>query len=269
MFREGVFIPAENSAEMSLQQSSAVAFINRELSDGELKSPADRTPEKVRQVLDEAFGTDMAAAELVAQSAEQTQVGTSSQGLPVSLHDSLDTASSEAWREVNFPRIWGETRRVDRATEKARRALWARVFHALNDHKPVVIDVMIDFNGLDASDGTFKGALLLTNGKGHQGGHLTVLDDYTVTDVPGLGRIGRGEVSAELKTKALQGRIETLVAKNSWGVNRPERGIKDGITIFERDYLEKQFPWKQDDSDPNSPVYWYTSLGGFLLPPGY
>jgi hypothetical protein len=90
-----------------------------------------------------------------------------------------------------------------------------------------------------------------------------------VSDVPGVGSIGRGEVSEELQEQALLGKLDTLVVKNSWGVNRPERGIKDGITLFDRSYLEDQFAWKEDDEDPESPVDWYTTLGGFVLPAGY
>ncbi len=153
--------------------------------------------------------------------------------------------------------------------QKARRRIWNRVFRALNDKQPVVISLMIDFNALDNKDGTFKGQRLRELGAGDQGGHLTVLEDYTVTDVPGIGAIGRGEVSEELQELALQGTLDQLVVKNSWGVNRPERGIKDGITLFDRSYLEDQYAWKEDEDDLESPVNWYTTLGGFVLPAGY
>lgn len=140
---------------------------------------------------------------------------------------------------------------------------------ALNDRQPVVVSLMIDFNGLDPRDGTFKGDRLVGAGSGDQGGHLTVLEDYTVTDVPGIGSIGRGDVSAELKEKALEGRIETLIVKNSWGVNRPDRGIREGITAFDQRYLEGQFRWLDNPDSPTSDALWYTTLSSFILPPGY
>ena len=127
----------------------------------------------------------------------------------------------------------------------------------------------MDFNGLDTSDGQFKGDRLIRAGAGDQGGHLTVLEDYTVTEVPGIGRIGRGDVSAELKEKALEGQIETLIVKNSWGVNRPDRGIREGLTAFDQKYLEGQYPWLENSDDPLSNAQWYTTLSSFILPPGY
>jgi hypothetical protein len=266
---EGDFIPDESGFEMSYRQQQAEFYINNSLAFGELKDPEARTPELVRQVLDEAFGSNMAEAEKLAQPANQKIIRLMPSGQAVTLRDLLDRRSREAWVEVSFPRVYGENAVVSPSMQKARRQLWTRVFRALNDKQPVIISLMIDFNALDNTDGTFKGQQLRDLGVGHQGGHLTVLEDYTVVDVPGIGSIGRGEVSEELQEQALLGTLDQLVVKNSWGVNRPERGIKDGITFFDRSYLEDQFAWKEDDEDIESPVYWYTTLGGFVLPAGY
>ncbi|WP_141735153.1 hypothetical protein [Oligoflexus tunisiensis] len=266
---EGDFLPIETAAEMSQRQKLAVDSINEQLTTGALKDPKARTPAKVREVLDDAFGSDMAAAQRLAIPATEKIIRVLPSGQLVSLRDLLDSRSAQAWVEVPFPRIFGEKAVPSASTQNARRQLWTRVFRALNDEQPVVIRLMIDFNALDAKDGTFKGQRLHESGAGSQGGHLTVLEDYTVTDVPGVGAIGRGEVSEELQELALSGILDKLVAKNSWGVNRPDRGIKDGISLFDRSYLEDQFAWKEDDEDPESPVHWYTTLGGFVLPPGY
>ncbi len=269
LITEAAFIPIESDSEMSYRQRAAENLINGELAFGDLKNPSDRTPEKVRQVLDEAFGTNMAEAETQALAAEQLMIDTNASGKVLTLRELLDKRNIAAWREVSFPRNFGEGRPLDPRTEQARKTVWNRVFRALNDRQPVIMSLMIDFNALDNNDGTFKGEQLRTNGIGHQGGHLTVLEDYTVKDVPGIGVIGRGDVSDELKQQALLGNLDTLFVKNSWGVNRPERGIKDGITGFDRDYLESQFPWKADEEEPASEVDWYTTLSGFILPPGY
>ncbi len=267
--REEDFIPSESKKEISLRQKQAQQTIDRELSEGALQDPSKRTPELVRKVLDQAFGTDMAAAEAIAERADRTELVTDEAGNPVTLRQLLDRRSEFAWKELAFPRVFGESSVVDRGTELQRRSLWSRVFRALNDKQPVVVSLKIDFNGLDERDGTFRGNLLKEEGVGSQGGHLVVVEDYTVTNVPGIGRIGRGDVSPELKEKALQGQLETLVVKNSWGVNRPDRGIRDGITAFDRSYLEGQFPWKLDDEAPEKGVAWYTTLSSFILPPGY
>jgi len=215
--QEGDFIPGERNQEMSLRQKRAQELMDRELSTGSLSSPSQRTPENVRKVLDLAFGTDMARAEAQAYRPEAINLAQAPDGQPLSLRDLLSSRSEFAWREIPFPRIFGENAIPGPRTELARKALWKRVMRALNDRQPVVVSLMIDFNGLDTSDGQFKGDRLMSAGSGDQGGHLTVLEDYTVTDVSGIGRIGRGDVSAELKEKALEGQIETLIVKNSWG----------------------------------------------------
>jgi hypothetical protein len=227
----------------------------------------DRTPELVRQELDQAFETNMNQVENLAKLASNVAFTHTNQ--PHTLRDILSYDSPNSWRNLHFPQVWGQDTAVDEQTTNARREVWKRVFRALNEHKPVIISLMIDFNGLDNTDGTFKGALLKERGKGRQGGHLTVLKDYSVIDVPGMGSVGYGDMSREIKERAVEGTLDTLVVKNSWGANRPDRGIKDGISYFDRSYLESQFAWKWKEEDPDSTVNWYTSLNGFILPPGY
>ena len=88
---------------------------------------------------------------------------------------------------------------------------------------------------------------------------MLVLEDYTVTNVPGIGEIGEGDVSDELKIKALSGDIKTLIAKNSWGDT-----VNGGYHRFNIDYLSASLPWKQGED-----VSYYTTLASFILPPGY
>jgi hypothetical protein len=84
-----------------------------------------------------------------------------------------------------------------------------------------------------------------------------------VTDVPGIGDIGEGDVSDEMKEKALEGRINYVVTKNSWGKDRPERGLTDGYTRFDLAYLNT--PIMQE----HSPYYAQIPLYDFVLPAGY
>ena len=89
------------------------------------------------------------------------------------------------------------------------------------------------------------------------GGHLVVLEDYVVHH-PELGVLQEGDLSEELKQKALEGQLLYVKAKNSWGTDRPERGLTDGYTRFDIDYLtETTVALKGFD---------YT---GFVMPVGY
>src|SRR5690606_22254175 len=103
-------------------------------------------------------------------------------------------------------------------------------------------------------------------GIGSQGGHMVVLSDYTVDNAPGYGYIGEGEVSDEMKEAALAGDIVLLKAKNSWGTNRPERGLTDGYTRFDWEYLTSPLEWNWGNSEMSS---CYTTLTNFAPPPGY
>jgi hypothetical protein len=61
---------------MSIHQSEAQSYINKQLAKGgELYTPAKRTPKRIRNALDKAFGTDMAATEKKAHKASSTVVG--------------------------------------------------------------------------------------------------------------------------------------------------------------------------------------------------
>ncbi len=265
---EGEFVASENGVEMSGAQKSALALINEALQPGgELGRRNRRTPARVRKVLDQAFGAKMANAEAVARKASTTIVGKNALGQATTLEQALKGDASSKWRTVNFPSAWGEDTQISNAQQAQRTALLKRVMRALNDKKPVVMSFMVDFNALDIQDATFKKSVLDAAGPGSQGGHMVVLEDYTVTDVPGIGAIGAGEVSPELKAAALLGKIATLKAKNSWGKNRPDRGLTDGYTSFDAAYLFSQLAWKNgDDADD---VSYYTTLTDFVLPPGY
>jgi hypothetical protein len=95
---------------------------------------------------------------------------------------------------------------------------------------------------------------------------MVVLEDYVVDDVPmpdgSVRSIEEGEVPDALKARAVKGKLRYFVAKNSWGTNRPDRGLTDGRTRFHADYLN--LPVKRNNQE--QPV---SSAGYFVLPPGY
>ena len=255
---EGEFIPAEADAEMSQNQSKALAFVNAEITRGRLDSAQKRTPDNVRKVLDEAFTSNMQQTESLARSAEQTFVGRDTNS-PISLADTLAGSPDRRWRTIWFP-----------LSNKERKETLVRVFRALNDYHPVMMEIAVDFNALDLADnGSFKKKQLDSVGEpGSQGGHVVVLKDYIVENVPGYGLLGRGDLSPAEKAAALKGDLVALVAKNSWGINRLDRGMIDGYTTFYKDYLYGPIQWKPED-EPGAEASLITPLESFLLPPGY
>jgi hypothetical protein len=260
---EGEFIKDEQGVEMSLRQSQALAKINQELQPGgKLARRAQRTARNVRKQLDLAFGSNMAETQQLARSAGSTAVGPNT-----TLAQALRGVSGKTWSYVRFPSVYGQNTVVSASVQASRKAILKRVMRALNDKKPVVMSLMIDFNALDINDQTFKKSLVDADGIGSQGGHMVVLEDYTVDNVPGYGYIGEGDVSDDMKAAALEGDIVLLKAKNSWGKNRPDRGLTDGYTRFDAAYLFSQMEWKNGDDDDNTSFY--TTLTDFVLPPGY
>jgi hypothetical protein len=258
---EGEFLADEEGQPLSSAQSQAESAINEALKEGgKLATIEQRTPENVRAVLDEAFGSDMAAAEALSRDASSFVVGADQGNGTVSLLDAIYGKPNHRWSYASYYQVYGEGNEANLWQSKSRKKLLQRVMRALNDRQPVVISLMIDFNAWDQESAEFNIATLEeAGGMGRQGGHMLVLEDYTVTDVPGVGEIGEGDVSDELKQKALQGKVKTLVTKNSWGT-----GANEGYHRFNRDYLDGTLSWKSGEE-----VQWYTTLSGFILPPGY
>lgn len=260
---ESEFVEVEDELEMSASQAAALAYINTQLAEGgSLERREDRTPENVRRELNIGFGAEIEVAEAVARSMDDTYVGEN-----ITVRDALYGSEETRWNQVSFPRVYGEDALPSESQQLVRDELMVRVRRALNDRQPVVMTMMIDFNALDVNDQTFKAETLRAAGfMGTQGGHMVVLSDYTVNNAPGFGYIGEGVVTDEMKEAALAGDIVLLKAKNSWGTNRPDRGLTDGFTRFDWEYLTSTLAWRWGDTDESS---FYTTLTNFVLPPGY
>lgn len=264
---EGQFAPEEEQVEMSIRQEQALNTINYEMRSGRLADSQRRSPKLVRTVLDEAFGVDMDAIQMLAQRAENTVIGIDASGQDITVATALDRSTPHSWRYVSFPRLYGQFEKPSAEMQQRRNAVFRRVMKALNDSKPVVMSLMIDFNALDVESATFRAETLRRAAfLGRQGGHMVALEDYVVTNVPGYGTIGEGNTSDEVKQAALQGELVYLKSKNSWGTNRPDRGLTDGYTRFDVPYMTEQLEWKRGESEVTS---FYTGLSGFILPPGY
>ncbi len=142
------------------------------------------------------------------------------------------------------------------------------MFRAMNDGHPVIVSWLVDFNALDAN-GNFTLAQLTTAGTpGRQGGHLTVAEDYTVDNVPGFGSLGIGMLSAAQRSAAVNGTLNFLRIKNSWGTDRPDRASHNGYYDLYATYLNGPIAWKTSEM-PMASTRPQAPLDQAILPPGY
>lgn len=268
---EGDFIPGESDAEMSSTQKSAEATLNFALSEGVLKNPESRTSDNVKALLDQAFGVRMSDLSNFVHQASELTTGIASNGNNFSLADEV-AGGRHAWTTLSYPQLFGENPRIPLRVRRQRASILNRVLTAVNHKKPVIMSIMVEFSALNTEgSATFEYDLYLKRGfSSGQGGHLLVLEDYVVENVPGVGMIGEGDVSPELKEAALQGDLKYLVAKNSWGTERPDRGLSDGYTRFTADYLNRPLPFGLNDEETDiSRGSWVSALNEFIVPPGF
>jgi len=293
---EGTFIPSEANDEMSLRQKSALAAMNESLKNGALKdATARRDRALVRRELDKAWQlTPGVVSQLnrvfgasVTRTLDKSTVSTSftsirrpssikvqlrdpqtKQPVVVTLKDAIGDGSGWSrtgkytWQSVSYP-----------TTPSSRRALQIRVQKALHDKQPVVISWYVDFNSLD-SQGRFAAPPATP---GHQGGHLTVLEDYQINDVPGFGSLKAGtlETRPDALAAALSpnAKIEFFRIKNSWGNYRADRMfVLPGYHDLYMAYLDgpiKHCTQNETDTGSTDDCYDDTPLNDFVLPAGY
>ena len=233
---EGNFIPEEAEAARSSRQSSALAAINASLTSGALKDAAARKDRKLVRaeldkawglsaatiaLMDEAFGADVSksladgSAKSPANSGlmhpKEVSVGhaitlADAIGQPSSTYNYLQRKGKYAWNEVSYP-----------TSQSARREVQRKMQKAMHSGMPVILSWFVDFNAMD-SQNRFMAP---PEKPGHQGGHMTVLEDYQINDVPGYGTLEAGELVTDQKAldAALDPKasIEFLRIKNSWG----------------------------------------------------
>jgi hypothetical protein len=252
------FIPEEEGQPLSLRQSLALSYINKQIADGgSLHTKDQRTPRRIIRELNKAFGVEMEKVISEARSAKETKVKVRWDGTEATtIADLLSSDGNQRWTAIDVD----ETNRRDQLK---------RVFRALNDYQPVVMSVFIDFNAQDQTDnGAFKRSILDQAGApGSQGGHMVVLEDYIVK-MPDGSLSKRGDLTKEEKLAAIEGELVALVVKNSWGTNRPDRGMIDGYTTFYADYLFTKLKLKEDSDEPSEDGF-VVPLDTFYLPAGY
>jgi hypothetical protein len=237
---EGKFIPEEAEAARSSRQSSALNAINASLKSGALSDPQKRRDRKlVRQELDKAWGLSPATTALIDQVFGQDvsrTLYTDGASIPVdsglrypkeipvgrniSLADAIGTPASTwsqgflqrkgkyAWNEVNYP-----------TNKAARRDFLRRTQKAMHAGMPVIMTWFVDFAAMDSQNRFMAPPAT----PGRQGGHMTVVEDYQINNVPGYGTLKAGELVTDpvILEAALapEAQIEFIRIKNSWGTS--------------------------------------------------
>lgn len=235
---EGSFIPEEAEAARSSRQSSALSAINASLKTGVLSDAAKRKDRKlVRQELDKAwglasattalmnevFGTDVSRSILSSSAVipkgsgmmlpKDVLVGhnitlADAIGTPASSYNVLQRKGKYAWNEVSYP-----------SSATARRETLRKMQKAMHSGMPVILTWFVDFAAMDSQNRFMAPPAT----PGRQGGHMTVVEDYQINNVPGYGTLEAGKLvtdpkilEAALDPKAT---IEFLRIKNSWGTS--------------------------------------------------
>ncbi len=300
------FIAAEAGTEMSSRQASALSAMNASLKDGALKDPAARRDrakvlaelfkawnldETVKRNITNTFGTSVTRTIDKSYTTRKTPTTMKIQRArdfaaklkdvktgewkTATLQDAIGSkgfsswsarTGAFAWQEVDFP-----------SDAKSRRAFFKRVQRALHDGQPVIISWFVDFNALSSSATFSVEEIAKRGGPGRQGGHMTVLHDYEITNVPGFGTLKAGEsATADQLQAALadEAQLSFLRIKNSWGSFRPDRwndAVIPGYHDLTAGYLNgpvKKCSEKDGVTDPTN-CFDHTPLWDVTLPAGY
>ncbi len=300
---EASFIKEDSTSEMSSRQKSALTKITEELKTGRLKTyDARANAELVRKVLDEAWQlTSTVKGSLTkafGKDGKKTlQSGGVTKGTPIIAPSAFKVQYTERKTNANAPTIKKTTLDVaindwraayyPSSGDSARRSYLTRIQKALHDGAPVVITWDVDFNAMEGSDPVLKGSFNLTTLKkagkpGHQGGHMTVLEDYEAeTQQFGVLKAGvtldptKAEDKAKLDAALLPStKIKFLRIKNSWGALRDDRSSAPGFPGYHdlyMDYLNGPIAFCPDNENPTNDNCKGKSipLRAVVLPPGY
>lgn len=269
---EDEFIPGDRSradANMSVAQACAEAYLVKATKPGgHLYDDATRTSKTIKEELNKAFSCDGHFEVDIDKAYEKRRdpQATALKNPKTGEEKALATWLAQ-WQDIDneIEEMYGSEGKklpsLDAMTSF--RELEQRIKRALNDHQPVALSFYVTFNAVDG-DGLFNlDTLAASQSLGDGAGHLVVLSDYTVTNVPGVGTIGEGDVSDELKAKALEGDLNYVVAKNSWGMNRADRPwLSDGYSRISWDYLKGRYYDEKAET-------FLPFLRGVAFPPGY
>lgn len=227
--------------------TSALAAMTKSLTKGALATAAARKDGAlVRHELDRAFGLGKAvSAELTAafgaDGAGSFADGSASRtaaadvippdGLEVllprrdadpelhALSDALGVAAGDDPDQRQGEMAWSVAS-FEPSAPAATREYFRRIQRALHAGAPLPLSWYVASNGDPDGNGTYTAIPAGPADADDSGAHLTLLDDYQVSDVPGYGTLAAGvPASAEEEQAALDdaARIVFLRVRNSWG----------------------------------------------------
>jgi hypothetical protein len=191
--------------------------------------------------------------------------------LDVAIHD---------WKQISYPSAGS-------SLDLKRRDFQIRVQKALHDGQPVVVTWSVDFNAMESSDPVLRGSFNLTtlkkaNKPGHQGGHMTVMEDYEAI-TKDFGTLAAGvtldpsnpDDKAKLDAALLPStQIKFFRIKNSWGAFRDDRSSAPGMPGYHdlyMDYMNGPIAWCPDATNPTNAncTGKQVPFRQVVLPPGY
>lgn len=290
---EGKFIPEEAEAARSARQSQALSAINTSLKSGVLSDKAKRRdPAVVRAELDKAWKL---APEVIAALNEtfgdtmtknlekgatipegsgilrpkDIEIAVTDSGAVLTLADAIGKPSSSynvrsrtgtyAWNEESYPTY-----------KSSRRDFLKKAQKAMHGGLPVIMTWFVDFNAM--KNNTFMEP---PANPGRQGGHMTVLEDYEIENVPGYGTLKAGETVTD--PKALDAALSTEAnilffrIKNSWGSDLAPPGAGEDLKGYNDLYMKYLngpiTKCTAKDGDACAIKSEETGLWAFVLPP--
>ena len=287
---EGSFIPEEGEAARSARQSSALSAINESLKNGALKEASARKDRKlVRKELDKAWGLSASTTAMMDQvfgadvSRSLLKSGMSIPadsglkytkeilvGHKISLADAIGEPASSfnvlsrkgkyAWNEVPYP-----------TSETSRRDVLKKMQKSMHAGMPVIMVWFVDFAAMDS-----KNQFLAPPATpGRQGGHMTVVEDYQASNVPGFGTLAAGTLVTDQKALdaalSSQAKIDFIRIKNSWGTSlAPPNATDDqrGYYDLYKAYLDGPITKCTESNGDKCGIKSKTpGLTGLVLPP--
>lgn len=303
LIQEADFIKEDSVSEMSDRQRNALNKVNEELASGRLKTSENRSNRKlVRQVLDEAWGlTPEVRARLTkafgATGKRTYLTSATAKGTKIIRAKDFKVQYTERVTDPDVATVKKTSLKValDEWSSESyswfgaeRRQFQIRMQRALHDRQPVIISWLVDFNAMESQPGDRQGSFnlqTLKNSKrpGHQGGHMTVLEDYQAkTDEFGLLKAGvtldpsvpadKAKLDAALLTSSS---VAFWRIKNSWGAFRDDRASAPGFPGYHdlyQSYLDGPIAWCPDAEEPKSKescISQQQPFTGVVFPPGY
>lgn len=263
---EGAFIPEEAEAIRSDRQKIALDALNAALKPGGALATATARKDRrlvrkefdkawqlkpeVTAAIDAVFGADgaksLASSSTVIPGGSpvvrpaQIEVGRALESgveKKIMLADAIGKAASSfdvkrrtgkyAWNEEFYP-----------TSTASRRTFLQRFQKALHARQPVIMTWFVDFAAM-GGDKAFRAA---PAAPGRQGGHMTVVEDYEVDEVPGFGTLKAGVLVTDRKALAAaldtRAKLKFVRIKNSWGADLAPQQAADEFKGYHDLYLQ-------------------------------